>query len=44
MRPSTLKLVTPAASRPGSTPIAARSLVDMIRDDSSAGEPGAFSA
>ena len=36
MRPSTLKDVTPAASRPGSTPTAARSLVDMIRDGSCA--------
>ena len=44
MRPSTLMLVTPAASRSGSTLIAARSLVDMIRDDSSAGRPGALRA
>ncbi len=39
MRPSTLKLETPAASSSGSTPIAERSLVDMIRDGSSAAEP-----
>ncbi len=44
MRPSTLKLETPAASRSGSTPIAARSLVDMIRDDSRAAEPGVLRA
>ena len=44
MRPSTLKDVTPAASRPGSTPTAARSLVDMIRDGSSARPPSRRSA
>ena len=39
MRPSILNETTPAASRSGSTGIAARSLVDMIREDSRGAEP-----
>ncbi|OPZ43161.1 MAG: hypothetical protein BWY94_01943 [Actinobacteria bacterium ADurb.BinA094] len=45
MRPSILKLLTPAASRSGRTATAARSRADMTRDGSScaaSGRPRAY--